>query len=317
MSDFARAVLDGLAREPKALSPKYLYDQRGSELFDRICECQEYYVTRTETAILEKCVHELSTFLGERPVILELGSGASRKTRILLDAIPDVAAYIPIDISREFLLATASLLRHAYPEIPIHPICADFTHAWDLPEGAIPENAGKRVAFFPGSTIGNFTRDEALELLSSTAGILGYGGQLLIGFDLIKPREILEPAYDDAQGITAAFNINLLHRMRDELGAKVSPESFRHRAVFNEIESRIEMHLESVGAQEIRVLGRTFRLTAGETIHTECSHKYSTERFEELAREAGFKKRAYWTDEKRYFCVALFDAEPVEQLRVA
>jgi dimethylhistidine N-methyltransferase len=315
--DFAAAVLAGFSRTPKALPPKFLYDERGSELFERICECKEYYVTRTETQILERCISDVSALLGERPVIIELGSGASRKTRILLDAIPDAAVYVPIDISREFLFGSAKKIQAAYPRLPVLPVCADFTRSWSMPEDKLPADAGRRVAFFPGSTIGNFDRMEALELLRSAASTIGYGGQLLIGFDLAKPREVLVPAYDDAAGVTAAFNINLLHRMRRELGAEVNPESFRHRAIFNERESRMEMYLESLKAQEIRLLGQSFAFTRGETIHTEYSHKYSKERFEDLARQAGFRKRAFWTDEREYFCVALFDAEPAEDLRAA
>jgi dimethylhistidine N-methyltransferase len=315
--EFARAVIAGLGRAPKALSPKFLYDQRGSELFDRICDCADYYVTRTETSILQRRIRDIAAFLDERSVILELGSGASRKTRLLLDALPRATAYVPIDISREFLLDTARELGRAYPSIPVLPLCADFTRPWSMPEDKLPKESGRRLAFFPGSTIGNFERKEALELLKHAAATLGYGGQLLIGFDLLKPREILEPAYDDSEGITAAFNLNLLHRMRRELSAEVDPDGFRHRAIFNERESRIEMHLESLRAQEIRVLGRSFGFEPGETIHTECSHKYSMGDFEALARQAGFRKRAFWTDENEYFCVALFDAEPAEQLRVA
>jgi dimethylhistidine N-methyltransferase len=308
---FAQAVLEGLGRDPKSLSPKYLYDRKGSELFDRICDCEEYYVTRTETAILERHAAEMAELLGERPVIVELGSGASRKTRILLDAVKDAAAYVPVDISREFLRQSAETIRREYPGLRVFPVCADFTRPLSMPENELTGTTGARAAFFPGSTIGNFHRGEAKAFLRQTAALLGRGGRLLIGVDLIKPREILEPAYDDAQGITAAFNLNLLHRMRDELGARVDPQGFRHQAVFNETEGRIEMHLVSLRDQELEILGQRFRFGEGETLHTECSYKYSPDQFEDMARQAGFAVRSFWTDPRQLFGVYLLEVERI------
>jgi dimethylhistidine N-methyltransferase len=301
---FEEAVLEGLTSSRKRLSPKYLYDQRGSELFDRICECKDYYVTRTETSILERHAADIARAIGARPVVYEFGSGASRKTRILLRELEAPAAYVPIDISREFLLEAASRLSGEFPSLPVLPLCADFTQP--MPEVNHPE--GRRLAFFPGSTIGNFHLDEAEAFLSRTAEFLGAGGRLLVGVDLLKDRSILEPAYDDSEGVTAEFNLNLLHRMRSELGANVDPANFRHRAIFNEEKARVEMHLESLREQSFEIKGRPIHFHRGETIHTECSYKYDSSRFEELAHRAGFVVGQRWTDDRQYFALYLLEA---------
>jgi dimethylhistidine N-methyltransferase len=309
--EFQNAVLTGFTRPHKQISPKFLYDQKGSELFDRICDCREYYVTRTETSILEQNSAEIAQALGPEPVVFEFGSGASRKTRILLNEVRDLAAYVPIDISRDFLLQTAQALQSDYPSLKIIPMCADFTLPMRMPEESLPLEHGCNTAFFPGSTIGNFDRTEARAFLERTASFLGLGGKLLIGVDLIKDKAILEPAYDDEEGITAAFNLNLLVRMRDELGSSVNPENFRHKAFFNEREGRIEMHLESLRDQTIEVSGRSIHFHQGETIHTECSYKYEPRQFETMAQLAGFKVQKSWMDPRQLFAVYLFEVEHV------
>jgi dimethylhistidine N-methyltransferase len=315
---FEKAVVEGLTSPVKAISPKYLYDRRGSELFDRICDCRDYYVTRTETAILEAYSDEIVSLLGPAPVVFELGSGASRKTRILLKRLEGAACYIPIDISREFLQQSARSLQDEFPGLSIVPVCADFAQALPPDIAGVPSTGSDRkVAFFPGSTLGNFHPEEAVEFLSRTARFLGREGNLLIGIDLLKDRSILEPAYDDEEGWTAAFNLNLLERMRAELGATVDPRRFRHRAWFNERENRVEMHLESVEDQSFDVAGRTIRMNKGESIHTECSYKYSPERFEAMAREAGYELRGRWTDPKRLFAVYLLRVVRIPNPRTA
>lgn len=305
---FAEAVIEGLRRSPKSISPKFLYDQRGSELFERICECPEYYVTRTETEILRSQASEIARLLGPGAVVFEFGSGASVKTRILLDQLGEGSAYVPIDISREFLIQASASLRALYPKLRILPVCADFTLSLSIPENELP-CSGRRTGFFPGSTLGNFPRPEARALLRHIASFLGMGGLLLIGVDLLKPKEILEPAYDDAAGITAEFNLNLLWRMRRELGAEVDPADFRHRATFNEREGCIEMHLVSLRDQDFQVLGHTVHFARAETLHTECSYKHSPAQFEAMARHAGFSVLRMWTDSRKHFGVYLLEVD--------
>jgi dimethylhistidine N-methyltransferase len=307
---FKHEVLQGLQRTPKRLHPKFFYDERGSELFERICATNEYYPTRTETQILRQYVDEISNSLGPDCLLFEFGSGSSTKTKILLDRIGDLAAYLPIDISGPFLMRASERLRINYPRLTIIPVCADFTGPIILPELMIPP-ARTRAGFLPGSTIGNFIPEDACRFLSHIAELLGAGGQLLIGVDLVKDTQVLEAAYNDSEGVTAQFNLNVLHRIRSELNAKLEPTDFEHRAFFNENESRIEMHLLSRKEQALEIDGQVIHFRANESIHTENSYKYTPERFDELASHAGFEVMKLWTDPHQYFGVFLLKAVAV------
>lgn len=292
-------VIAGLTATPKHCSPKFFYDQKGSELFEKICELPEYYPTRTEEAILTKALPEISELAGEQATLVELGSGASRKVRLLLESL-SVACYLGIDISRDFLIESTRRLAADYPWLEVHAACADFTQGIALPEGLESRHL---VAFFPGSSIGNFTPAAAETFLACLRQCLPKGSGLLIGVDLIKNHSVLEAAYNDADGITARFNLNLLDRLRDELGLDIQSERFAHRAFFNEAHSRIEMHLDSVVAQVISLPGQTIRFREGESIHTENSYKYTIAGFQRLASRAGFLGRRVWTDDDDLFSV--------------
>ncbi len=296
-----RDVLAGLGASPKTLPSKYLYDERGSHLFDDICELEEYYPTRTELTIMDDHVGEMAAKLGSRVMLIEYGSGSGHKTEVLLEALEEPAAYVPIEISLEHLRMSAKRLAARYPEIEILPICADYTADYELPESTATPR--RRVIYFPGSTIGNFPKAEAAEFLRHVAEHCGPGGGLLIGVDLDKDRALLEPAYDDAAGVTAAFNLNLLERLNRELDANFDLERFTHRAVYNAEEQRIEMYLVSRTAQNVEIAGRVFEFAAGETICTEYSHKYTLESFAELARASGLEVEQVWMDDDRLFSV--------------
>lgn len=294
-------VLAGLRATPKRLSPAYLYDRRGSQLFEAICDLPEYYLTRTETGILAQFADEMAACIGERALLLEPGSGSSRKTRLLLDALPDLAAYVPVDISRSHLLAAARAVQAAYPRLEVLPVCADFTQRYGLPA---PRCSPVRVVvFFPGSTLGNFDAPEAVRLLERMRHNAGAGGGLLVGVDLAKDPAILERAYNDAAGVTAAFNMNLLIRLNRELAADFDAGSFRHEAVWVPAESRIEMHLVSVREQTVHVADERVQFAAGERLVTEHCHKYTAESFASQALAAGWTPRRSWTDPKGYFSV--------------
>jgi dimethylhistidine N-methyltransferase len=301
-ASFLSDVLAGLSAPRKTLPCKYFYDERGSALFERICELEEYYPTRTELGILRRHAGAMAEALGPRCLLVEYGSGSSTKTRLLLERLVDPAAYVPVDISREHLLRSATALSAHHPRLPVRPVCADFTQPFALPE--VP-GALRRAVFFPGSTIGNFADAEARKLLAQVAEQCGPGGLLLIGVDLRKSRAILEPAYDDAKGVTAEFNLNLLRRINRELGARFDLAAFAHRAVWNAAEGRVEMHLVSRREQVVRIAGRSIRFLRGESIHTESSHKYEIEGFAALAHEAGFEVLRVFTDPARLFSVQL------------
>lgn len=305
-SDMKADVLEGLSKSPKELSPKYFYDRRGSELFDRITLVPEYYVGRTEIALLRRIGAQIAADIGPQATVIELGSGASVKIRALLDALDSPSLYCGVDISRSFLLASCLSLKDAYPDLPVGAVCADFTKPFDLPAEHFGENW--RLAFFPGSTIGNFTPEVAIEVLKAVRAELRENDSLLIGVDLKKDVEILKRAYDDAQGVTAAFNLNILHNINNTLGAAIPVEKFRHRAIYNEEKGRIEMHLEAAEAFEAQIAGRTFSFAKGETIHTENSHKYTVEEFDALAEAAGFRPHDTWIDEDELFSVRLMRA---------
>jgi L-histidine Nalpha-methyltransferase len=299
-SEFLRDVLDGLAREPKVLPCKYFYDARGSELFDWICDLEEYYPTRCEAEVLRRHAAEMAAIFGPRCVLIEYGSGSSRKTRLLLDQLRDAAAYVPVDISAEHLLQSAQSLAIRYPGLPIRPVAADFTRSFALPP--LPA-ADRRVVFFSGSTIGNFQPSEAVGLLVHIARLVGHGGGLLIGVDLKKDRRTLERAYNDRAGVTAMFNLNLLARINNELGADFALDRFSHRAIYNETAGRIEMHLVSEEAQAVHVGDRTFPFDKGETICTEYSYKYALEETRAMAARAGFAVEHVWTDSDGLYSV--------------
>jgi len=298
---FLAEVLAGLQAFEKTLPCKYFYDRRGSLLFDRICDLPEYYPTRTEAAIMADNVAEMAALLGPDCLLIEYGSGSSTKTRILLDHLPDLAGYVPMDISREHLHHTAADLARAYPRLDILPLCADYTAAYTLPAARRPVRA--RAVYFPGSTIGNFHRDQAAEFLAQIARVCGAGGGLLIGVDLRKAASVLEPAYNDDQGVTAAFNLNLLERINKELGGDFDLGGFAHSAFYNEFAGRVEMHLMSLRPQTVHLGGAEIAFEEEETILTECSYKYGLDEFARLAQSAGLAVRHVWTDEARRFSV--------------
>lgn len=300
-TQFLADALEGLKSTPKTLPCKYFYDRRGSQLFDQICELPEYYPTRTEAGIMEDNIEEMAAVFGPDSLLIEYGSGSSTKTRILLDYLPHLAGYVPMDISREHLYQTANNLASAYPTLDILPLCADYTQPFSLPPTCRPVQS--RIVYFPGSTIGNFHRPEAAIFLKRIAEVCGPGGGLLIGVDLRKSLSVLEPAYNDAQGVTAAFNLNLLTRMNAELGADFALDGFAHSAFYDAQIGRIEMHLLSLNAQAVRLGGETIRFAEDETIWTECSYKYSLPEFAAMAETAGFAVQQVWTDTEQKFSV--------------
>jgi len=299
-SQFCADVLAGLSEHPKHVPPKYFYDERGSELFDEITRLPEYYPTRTELEILRQNADAIARQCPPGAALVEFGAGSSAKARIVLQASRDVGAYVPVDISADFLLREAAVFARELPHVAIHPVVADFTHDVVLPREL---DGRSRVGFFPGSTIGNFEPHEAARFLHHAAGLLGAGATLIIGVDLVKDPEILRAAYNDSAGVTAAFNLNLLHRMESELGAEVDIKAFRHYAFYNREQRRIEMHLASCSAQSIRVCGKCFDFRRGESIHTENSYKYTPESFRALAAGAGWRPAALWTDPQQYFSI--------------
>jgi dimethylhistidine N-methyltransferase len=294
-------VLSGLRTPPYSLPCKYLYDERGSELFEQICDLDEYYPTRTELSIMRRWVAEMAKRLGPLCMIVEYGSGSSVKTRVLLEALDDPVAYVPVDISRDFLLRSAGSLDRCHPDLEVLPVCADFTESFALPLAKKP--AKRRVVYFPGSTIGNFDPPDVVKFLTQVRRQCGPYGGLLIGVDLPKDRTILEAAYDDARGVTADFNLNLLQRLNRELSANFDLAGWAHRAVYDPEHGRVEMHLVSQRAQQVRIGDETLHFEAGEWIHTESSYKYDKERFAGFAAEAGLAVRDLWTDEDGLFSV--------------
>ncbi|HEV2531745.1 ergothioneine biosynthesis protein EgtB [Phenylobacterium sp.] len=299
---FEADVLAGLSRPQKALAPKYFYDAEGSRLFEAITELQEYYPTRTELALLRTHAREIAEVIPDGAALVEFGSGASLKTRVLLDAAPQVATYAPIDISAAALAAASDALARDYPGLTVAPLREDFTRALQLPAAA----AGRPVVgFFPGSTIGNFSPEDATRFLAGARRLLGEGATFLVGIDLVKPERELTAAYDDRVGVTAAFNKNLLARMNRELGGDFDLEAFAHKAVWNAAASRIEMHLESLADQEVLVAGGRFSFRKGETLHTENSYKFTIEGFARLAQAAGWKLQREWRSTTPAFAVVL------------
>ncbi len=300
-SDVESEVLEGLTSDPKRLSPKFFYDQRGSELFEQITELPEYYPTRTEIAIMEQRVDEIAERVGPKASLIEFGSGSSTKTRILLRHLTDLAAYVPVDISGDHLLDTARSLAEDYPDLEILPVAADFTQPFDLPSPrTMPE---RNVVFFPGSTIGNFAPDKAVELLNVMAAEAKPGGAAIVGVDLKKDPAILEAAYNDSQGVTAEFNLNVLRRINEELDADFDLSAFEHRAIYNKGAGRIEMNLVSRRHQTVNISGEIIDFRKDESILTECSYKFTCEEFVAMVAQAGFEVETVWTDKDRLFSV--------------
>ena len=302
-ADFFAEVMEGLQQSPKAIAPKFFYDTQGSRLFDAICELEEYYPTRTEMQILSDHAEEIAGIIGEKSFVLEPGSGSSTKVRLLLNDLKP-HTYMPMDISKQHLLDAARMLAQEYPWLDIHAACADFTTPLMLP--VQPETLNK-VAFFPGSSIGNFEPAAAQAFLTHLGETVGVGGGLLIGVDLKKDPSLLHAAYNDNEGVTAEFNLNLLTRINRELNADFDLDSFGHKAFYNQTLGRIEMHLVSRRLQQVAVAEETFQFHPGETIHTECSYKYSIREFQSLAVAAGFKPIKVWTDGEQLFSVHYFE----------
>lgn len=299
-------VLHGMAADPRRIPPKFFYDERGSELFDRICDQPEYYQTRTEMGILRRCVPELVRHVGEECVLVELGSGASKKVRLLLEQLKP-SGYVGVDISKEFLLSSTEALARDYPWLEVHAACVDFSHGLEIPHC---NDKLHKVAFYPGSSIGNFDPADAQQLLRDVGELVGPGGHLLIGVDLKKDVGVLNAAYNDAAGVTAEFNRNLLYRIQAELDTDLDPATFDHYAFYNPLPGRIEMHLISQRDQALHIEGQTFEFARGEGIHTENSYKYSVAGFAGLAAGAGFRQAAVWQDDDALFSVQLLQHLP-------
>lgn len=301
--EFRQAVVAGLSGTPRAIPAKFLYDARGSALFDEICELPEYYLTRTETKILRQRAAEIGRRAGPGRALIEFGSGSSVKSRLLIEALPQLALYAPIDISREHLDATTARLRREYPALRVEPICADFM-------GPVPpiEGDARPLGFFPGSTIGNLEPAEALSFVRNARQLLGDEGALVLGVDLKKSPQRLHDAYNDSAGVTAAFTLNLLRRMNRELHATFDLAAFAHEAFYNPVEGRIEIYFRSLRDQSVLVAGRRFDFAEGERVHTEYSYKYDMAGIEALASSGGFRIAEVWTDPARLFAVVYLQA---------
>ncbi len=295
---FAKDLLAALQQTPRSIAPKYFYDQEGSRLFDQICELPEYYPTRTELSILRERAPEIAAHMGPNAELVEFGAGSLTKVRLLLDAMQSPSRYVPIDISGEHLAGAASALKADYPNLQVLPVVADYTQPFKLP--SLDQALGQRVGFFPGSTVGNFTPAEAVEFFRMAATVL-LGGALIVGADLIKDPSVLHAAYSDAQGVTAAFNLNLLARANRELGADFDLTRWAHSAFYNAPLQRIEMHLMSCARQTVQVQGQTFNFEEGETLHTENSYKFTIDGLRALAMQGGFTPGPVWTDADKRF----------------
>ncbi|MDH3700281.1 MAG: L-histidine N(alpha)-methyltransferase [Alphaproteobacteria bacterium] len=300
--DFLSDVLTGLSRPQKKLPCKYIYDERGSQLFDQICELPEYYPTRTEMALLAAKGAEIAACVGPSAQIVEYGCGSVQKIRLLLDALQHPVSYVAVDISREHLLNAAAALAEDYPGLEVHALCADFSKPFDVPPVSKAPDA-RRVGFFPGSTLGNFNRKDAVGFLASAAQSLGTGGGMVIGVDLKKDEALLNAAYNDSQGVTAQFNLNLLERINRELKGDFDAGSFTFRAHYDDVKGRVESYLYSSREQSVRVDGHNFKFDKGESIHTENSHKYSVAEFQNLAEDAGFEHKRVWIDDDALFSI--------------
>ena len=301
MSPQLKEIVKGLSQEQKTISPKYFYDERGSQLFDKITELPEYYLTDAELEIMQSNIHEMAALIGKTASLIEFGSGSSLKTRILLENLDDLAAYVPVDISEEHLYASAQQLRTEFPKIDIRPVVADFTRSFALPSPTIMPI--KNVIYFPGSTIGNFEHETAMELLRVMYEEAGENGALLIGVDLQKDADIIDSAYNDSEGVTAEFNLNMLRHLNNSYDANFDLDAFEHSANYDEDEGRVVIELVSQAEQTVEVGDTEFSLADGETILTEYSHKYTLAGFAQMASEAGFRVEKVWTDASELFSV--------------
>ncbi len=301
---FMQDMQAALSHTPKSISPKYFYDQAGSALFDRICDLPEYYPTRTELSILQTHAADMAKHMGEQVDIIEFGAGSLQKIRLLLNAASKPARYVPMDISGAHLQAASAVLQNEFKDLLIQPMVGDYTSDWQLP--TLLPHAGKRVAFFPGSTIGNFSPQQAKTFFQNCAQHLK-GGALLLGVDLIKSPDVLHAAYNDAQGVTAAFNLNLLARANRELGCDFDMTQFAHSAFYNAPLQRIEMHLLSLKAQTVHLKGKAYAFHEGETLHTEYSHKFTIAGVQQAAQSAGLQAATVWTDPQHLFGLLWLD----------
>jgi len=301
LESFLAEVLIGLRKPQKELPSKYFYDERGSQLFERICELKEYYITRIEASIMQAHIKEMVELIGPHVLVIEHGCGNCDKVRFLVDRLHDPVAFIPIDISQEQLLQVAKELDSIYPQLQVLPVCADYTSSFELP---VPKRESKRtVVYFPGSTISNFDPIPAKHFLEHIASLCGSGGALLIGVDLKKDPAVLHNAYNDSEGVTAAFNLNLLERINRELDCDFQLDAFEHYAFYNPRESRVEMHLVSQRGQVVHIDGKTISFAKGESIWTENSYKYNLDEFEQMAAAAGFRVERVWVDDRQWFSV--------------
>ena len=301
LNTFRSDILEGLQRPLKEIASKYFYDEAGSQLFDQITELDEYYATRIELSIMQSNIQQIAARLGPHCMLIEYGSGSSLKTRQLLDHLENLAAYVPIDISKQHLLNAAQELATRYPQLEIFPVCADYTSGFTLPS---PQGyVAHRVAYYPGSTIGNFDPHAAIRFLASIAQKCGKGGGLLIGVDLKKDFNVLHRAYNDSEGITAQFNLHLLTRINQELSADFQVDQFSHYAFYNPVPGRIEMHLGSLKKQQVHIGEQTITFKQGESIWTESSYKFTVDEFAQLASEAGFHVEEVWLDLQHFFSV--------------
>lgn len=308
LDSLEHAVIEGLAKQPKAIASKFFYDERGSELFERICEQPEYYPTRVELSILRENAARLAEIIGAQAHVIELGAGALEKVRILLAALDRPAHFTALDISGDHLLKAAEALAEDFSQLPVTAVCADYTHDFRLPE-ELASLGRRRVGFFPGSTIGNFPRAEAVRFLREMKPVFSPGGLFIVGVDLKKEPDILNAAYNDAAGVTAAFNLNLLARINRELGGDFDLERFAHRAAYDPDTGCVETHIESLADQDAEVTGRRFRFARGERIHTEHSCKYTLEEFRHLARDAGWRPLEAMTDADALFSVHILGTD--------
>lgn len=296
-----REVVKGLKKTPKEMHPKYFYDEKGSQLFDKICELPEYYPTRTEQAIMADNIDGIIDRIGDNALLVEYGSGSSLKTRTLLNNLPHLAGYVPIDIAKEHLLNSVRDLATRYPFLRVLPVVADYESDFTIPMPYQP--VGHVVAYFPGSTIGNFHPNHAIDFLRSIRAACGPESHLLIGVDLQKSPQVLQAAYDDSAGVTAAFNLNILAHLNRELGANFDLDQFAHEAIYNKKHNRIEMHLISQTEQTVWLSGEAIQFAAGEIIWTESSYKYTLISFAFIAAQAGYEVTEVWTDPQDYFSV--------------
>ncbi len=299
--DQSLEIIQGLQKEQKTIPSKFFYDQHGSLLFDQICKLDEYYITRTETEILQQNIHEIAKMVGSDCLLIEYGSGSSEKTKMMLDHLSEIAAYVPVDISRDHLFNTAENLNRSYPKLVIFPLWADFTKVFSLP--LMSNGFSQKLAYFPGSTIGNFYPQQAIDFIHNVATLVGPGGGFLIGIDLQKDPDILNLAYNDRNGITAAFNLNILTHINRKYYADFVESQFEHFAFYNQQAGRIEMYLVSKQDQVMTINGSGFYFQQSERILTEVSYKYTIEGFAEMAAQAGFDIRKVWLDPNRYFSI--------------